>query len=78
MGSPKQKGIITYSLSPFKQRAFAGAFHGYLFNGYKRLAAQAPYFAIPLGLGYATYTWGKSRSEYLNSKAAHHHGHGDH
>jgi hypothetical protein len=38
-------------LSPWKQRAFAGALHGYLFNGYTRLAAQAPYFAIPIGTG---------------------------
>jgi ubiquinol-cytochrome c reductase subunit 8 len=42
-------------LSPFKQRAFAGALHSYLFNGYARLAAQAPYFAIPFGVGTLCY-----------------------
>lgn len=43
--------MIRAALSPFKQRALAGALHGYLFNGYARIAAQAPYFAIPFGGG---------------------------
>ncbi|KAB5593365.1 Ubiquinol-cytochrome c reductase subunit 8 [Ceratobasidium theobromae] len=51
LGGPKQKGVVQYALSPFKQRALAGALHGYLFNGYARIAAQAPYFAIPFGGG---------------------------
>ncbi|KAG8720178.1 ubiquinol--cytochrome-c reductase subunit 8 [Ceratobasidium sp. 394] len=76
MGGPKQKGTIQYSLSPFKQRAFAGALHGYLFNGYTRLAAQAPYFAIPIGTAYAVYLWANKKDAYLNSKAGH--GHSDH
>lgn len=38
-------------VSPFQQRALAGMFHGYLFNGYKRLVAQAPYFFVPLAFG---------------------------
>ncbi|KDN46559.1 hypothetical protein RSAG8_04212, partial [Rhizoctonia solani AG-8 WAC10335] len=73
---PKQKGIISYSLSPYKQRAFAGALHGYLFNGYARLAAQAPYFVIPFGTAYAVYVWANKRDAFLNSKAGH--GHGGH
>ncbi|CAE7062946.1 unnamed protein product [Rhizoctonia solani] len=73
---PKQKGIISYSISPYKQRAFAGALHGYLFNGYARIAAQAPYFAIPFGAAYAVYVWANKRDAFLNSKAGH--GHGGH
>lgn len=42
--------------SSYKQRPFAGAFHGYLFNGYKRIAAQAPYFAIPFAVGSSLFT----------------------
>ncbi len=38
-------------ISPFKQRAFAGAFTGYLFNGYRRIIAQTPYFVIPFATG---------------------------
>ncbi|KAG9040845.1 ubiquinol--cytochrome-c reductase subunit 8 [Tulasnella sp. UAMH 9824] len=76
MGGPAQKGIYTYMQSSYKQRAFAGALHGYLFWGYKRIAAQAPYFAIPVAAGYGTYVWAKNKAEYLASKAGH--GHGDH
>jgi hypothetical protein len=28
-----------------------GALQGYVFYGYKRIMQQAPYFAIPFGLG---------------------------
>ncbi|KAF8512756.1 cytochrome b-c1 complex subunit 8 [Hysterangium stoloniferum] len=79
---PKQKGIIQYSMSPFRQRAFAGALHGYIFNGYKRIAANLPYCILPIAIGYGVYSWGKSHYEYLNSKAGHlatmGHGEGDH
>ncbi|KAF8462473.1 hypothetical protein JB92DRAFT_2838989 [Gautieria morchelliformis] len=71
MGGPKQKGIITYTLSPFRQRAFAGALHGYIFNGYRRIAANVPYFIVPFALGYGVYSWGTSHYQYLNSKAGH-------
>ncbi|QRW25820.1 P-loop containing nucleoside triphosphate hydrolase protein [Rhizoctonia solani] len=73
---PKQKGVISYSISPYKQRAFAGALHGYLFNGYARLAAQLPFFAIPFAGAYGVYVWANKRDAFLNSKAGH--GHGDH
>jgi len=72
MGGPAQKGIYTYMQSSYKQRPFAGAFHGYLFNGYKRIAAQAPYFAIPFAVGYGVYIWGRHTAEYLESKEGHH------
>lgn len=51
MGGPKQKGIIQYSVSPFYQNTMHNAFRSYAFFGYKRLAAQLPYFAIPVGIG---------------------------
>ncbi|KAF8607268.1 ubiquinol-cytochrome c reductase subunit 8 [Ceratobasidium sp. AG-I] len=78
LGGPKQKGIVTYGLSPWSQRPFAGALHGYLFNGYARLASQVPYFAIPLGTAYAVYVWANKHDAFLNSKAGHSHGDGGH
>jgi len=39
------------ALSPFQQRAFKGVVSGYLFNGYTRIAAQVPYFFVPLATG---------------------------
>ncbi|KAL7420901.1 Cytochrome b-c1 complex subunit 8, mitochondrial [Cryptotrichosporon argae] len=69
---PKQVGITQYSLSPFKQRPFAGALHGYLFNGFSRIMQQVPYFAIPFGTGYFIYTWAKNTYAYNCSKIGHH------
>jgi hypothetical protein len=67
MGGPKQKGMIYYSkviykpfltqldiskgVSPFKQQAMKGAFSGYFFHGYKRIAGHFPYFIVPVALG---------------------------
>jgi len=71
MGGPAQKGIVTYSLSPFQQRAFKGVVSGYLFNGYTRIAAQVPYFFVPLATAYGIYVWANKTDEYNNSKAGH-------
>jgi len=71
MGGPKQKGIIQYGQSPFRQSPMRNAFRDYVFNGYRRIASQVPYFAIPIALGYGVYSWGKARYQFLNSKAGH-------
>lgn len=39
------------ALSPFKQKAMRGVFQGYLFNGFRRIMAQVPYFALPFAAG---------------------------
>jgi len=70
-GGPVQRGIVTYSLSPFEQRLFAGALKHGLFNTYRRFMSQVPYVAIPLILGYSIYRWGTAKHEYLHSKAGH-------
>ena len=38
-------------VSPFRQSATSHQFRNYLFNGYRRLAAQLPYWVIPVGIG---------------------------
>jgi ubiquinol-cytochrome c reductase subunit 8 len=38
-------------VSPFRQSATSHLFRNYLFNGYRRLAAQLPYWVIPVGIG---------------------------
>lgn len=42
---------VSAAISPFQQRAMAGALSGWVFHGYKRIMAQAPYFALPVGIG---------------------------
>ena len=39
------------AVSPVRQRALKGAFQGYLFNGYRRLASQFGYWVIPFAIG---------------------------
>ncbi|KAG0355602.1 ubiquinol--cytochrome-c reductase subunit 8, partial [Gamsiella multidivaricata] len=59
LGGLKQRGIVTYSLSPFEQRAFAGALHQAIFNTFRRTTGQVLYIGIPFGLAYGTYSWAK-------------------
>ncbi|KAI0795516.1 cytochrome b-c1 complex subunit 8 [Abortiporus biennis] len=74
-GIAAQKGVIQYAISPNRQRAAKNMFRNWLFNGYRRLAAQVPYFVVPFAVGYGTYTWAKSYDAWQNSKAAHEAGH---
>jgi len=45
----------TTAVSPSRQRAFKGVFHGYVFNGFSRIMRQAPYVVIPASVG---ESWG--------------------
>jgi ubiquinol-cytochrome c reductase subunit 8 len=69
--SSKQKGITTYTLSPYQSKAAPNMIRNYLFNGYRRLAAEAVFWIVPATLGYGIYTWANKRAAYLDSKAAH-------
>lgn len=61
VGGPKQKGIVTYSLSSLQQRAMAGSLNGAIFNTFRRTKNQFLYFAPPFILGYYVYTWAGER-----------------
>ncbi|KAG8838097.1 ubiquinol--cytochrome-c reductase subunit 8 [Serendipita sp. 405] len=71
MGSPKQKGITQYTLSPYRQKPLKGMLSGYVIHGVRRLGAQVPYFGPPFAIGYLVYTWAKAKDHYNNSKAGH-------
>jgi ubiquinol-cytochrome c reductase subunit 8 len=43
------------AVSPFRQSATSHLFRNYLFNGYRRLAAQLPYWLIPRRHWYVIY-----------------------
>ncbi|KAJ8521509.1 hypothetical protein ONZ45_g1811 [Pleurotus djamor] len=70
-GLVKQKGIVTYGISPFQVSPTRHMVRGWLFNGTSRIAAQAPYFVVPFVIGYGVYAWAKKFDEYQNSKAGH-------
>ncbi|KAI1192737.1 UcrQ family protein [Nemania serpens] len=67
-GTIKQRGIITYSLSPNKQNPFAGAAHDAVFNTFRRFSKQVLYIAPPLIVGYYAMSWATEKNHYLNSK----------
>ncbi|KAF1989877.1 hypothetical protein K402DRAFT_325430 [Aulographum hederae CBS 113979] len=68
-GSPPQKGITTYSLSPNRQRPLAGAWHNAIFNTYRRVKGQIFYIVPPFAVAYFAMSWAEERNRYLNSKA---------
>lgn len=71
LGSHGQKHLAVYSISPYKQRPFAGAMHGYIFNGYRRIMKHVPYWIVPFALLVVVHEYGDSRYAYLQSKAGH-------
>ncbi|KAI9479550.1 UcrQ family protein [Zychaea mexicana] len=71
MGSPTQRGVVTYLLSPFEQKPFAGALHNAIFNTARRTASQVPYVGVAFGIGYFIYSSANAKHAYLTSKAGH-------
>ncbi|KAI9056442.1 hypothetical protein FKP32DRAFT_1599170 [Trametes sanguinea] len=72
-GVQKQKGIVTYSLSPFRQRAAHKMITNWVFNGYRRLSSQAVYWVIPFAMGKSqclrpSYPWHHALRRYCIPK----------
>ncbi|GAA6040709.1 hypothetical protein JCM8097_000885 [Rhodosporidiobolus ruineniae] len=68
MGGPKQKGINQYVVSPFRQAPMRGAWAHWVTRGYKRVAEQSIYFAVPLAVGYGIISWSIKNNHLRNSK----------
>ncbi|OMH82523.1 Cytochrome b-c1 complex subunit 8 [Zancudomyces culisetae] len=71
MGGPKEKGFITYTLSPFELKPMKGVLKNGPANVVRRTARQLPYVVPSLILLISVYSYGKKRSAYLHSKAGH-------
>ncbi|XP_006781601.1 cytochrome b-c1 complex subunit 8 [Neolamprologus brichardi] len=56
----KVRHIITYSLSPFEQRAFPNYFSKGIPNVWRRVTSSFFKVAPPMILMYLTYSWGNS------------------
>lgn len=67
MGSLPQKGITQYAVSPYEQRAFAGAAHNAIFNSARRVSGQIAYVATPFLIVYWVYNWGKAKNGEFDS-----------
>ncbi|KAI9218610.1 cytochrome b-c1 complex subunit 8 [Blastocladiella britannica] len=75
MGRPHQaqNNIVTYQVSPFRQRAFAGAISKGIHNVFRRTMAQAPYIVIPFALGYSVFKYCNDKYAWYHTKEGHAH-----
>ena len=64
----KSKNIISYSLSPFEQKAFAGFFSKGMSNLYRRFRSQVFYIAPGMVWLVAVYTYATHEHERLLRK----------
>ncbi|XP_044737340.1 cytochrome b-c1 complex subunit 8 [Chrysoperla carnea] len=64
----KVRGIITYKLSPFEQKAFAGVVSQGLPNVFRRVLANVLRVAPPFALAYLVYDWGEKEHARLQRK----------
>nr|XP_053649592.1 cytochrome b-c1 complex subunit 8-like [Cherax quadricarinatus] len=62
------RGIIKYSLSPFEQRAFAGAITYGIPNMFRRFRSQVFRVAPPFIVAYMVYTSVEAKHEQLMRK----------
>ncbi|KAG5263974.1 hypothetical protein AALO_G00270720 [Alosa alosa] len=53
----KMRHVITYTISPFEQRAFANYFSKGIPNVWRRFRASVFKWAPPVVITYLTYTW---------------------
>ncbi|XP_039415861.1 cytochrome b-c1 complex subunit 8 [Corvus cornix cornix] len=67
--------VITYSLSPFEQRAFPNVLSHGLPNVGRRFTSQVLKVVPPLATGYLIYSWGTQEFERLKRKNAAGHEH---
>ena len=63
----KYRHVITYSLSPFEQRAFAGLSRGFA-NGVRRWSTNLMYMAPGFISLVAIYNWGKKENLRMKKK----------
>lgn len=62
----KQRGIISYAMSPNRQNPLAGAAHAAVFNSWRRFRNQVLYWAPPMVFFYYTMEWAIERYGILS------------
>ncbi|XP_028565626.1 cytochrome b-c1 complex subunit 8 [Podarcis muralis] len=60
--------VITYSLSPFEQRAFPHFFSKGILNVWRRFSTQVFRVVPPFVAAYVIYSWGTEEFERLKRK----------
>ncbi|KIV96311.1 hypothetical protein PV10_00193 [Exophiala mesophila] len=65
---PKQTGIVTYALSPNRQRPLANAFYNAFFNTFRRSRAQFWYVVPPFVAAWWLLEWAEHEAHFASSK----------
>ncbi|GME77757.1 unnamed protein product [[Candida] boidinii] len=69
IGSPKQKYITQYTVSPYAQDPLKGSLEKAIFNTFRRTKAQILYIVIPGIIVWNVWTNARDYNEYLYTKA---------
>lgn len=69
MGSPKQKYITQYTVSPNTVNPLSGAAYNAVFNTFRRVKNQALFVIIPGIIVWNIWTQARDYNEYLYTKA---------
>lgn len=63
-----RRGIIEYSISPYEQKAFAGAITKGVPNFARRVREKIFIVGVPFVIGYLIYQWGEKGNQRLKRK----------
>lgn len=69
MGSPAQKNVAIYSVSPYATRPLKGNLHNAVFNVFRRTKNQALYIILPAVIVWNIWVQARDYNEYLYTKA---------
>ncbi|ESX02962.1 putative membrane protein [Ogataea parapolymorpha DL-1] len=69
IGSPKQKYIAQYTVSPYAQSPLKGSLENAFFNTFRRTKAQFLYITVPALIVWEVWAWARDYNEYLYTKA---------
>lgn len=69
MGGPVQKGITSYSVSPYAQKPLTGIYHNAVFNTFRRVKSQVLFLVLPAAAYWMWWTNCRDYNEFLYTKA---------
>lgn len=68
IGSPKQKYITTYTVSPYATKPLKGALYNSVFNVFRRVKNQTLFIVIPAVIVWNVWAKARDYNEYLYTK----------
>lgn len=69
IGSPKQKYVNQYTVSPYATRPLKDNLHRSIFNVFRRVKNQALFIIIPFSIVWSVWAKARDYNEFLYTKA---------